>query len=135
MAKKITIDDFAAIDKKIDTINEEISEMIRLGASDDMIEKKYVQLGKAVIGKDLAEAQIKEDMNEDQIKAFDRLIKLNEKQKLLELRLSIMERELEETLSNKAKLDEIIADGERVLELVKKTINAVKDQSNATGML
>lgn len=129
MAKKLTFDDYIAIDKKIDVINDEISELISQGASDEVLDEKYVQLGKAVIGRDLVEERIKEDMNADQIKAFDNLVALNERQKILELRLKIMEKELDETLSNKAKLDETIADGERVLDLVEQTIKALESSS------
>lgn len=131
MAKKITYEDYTAIDRKIDVLNDEISDLIQQGASDEVLEEKYVQLGKAVIGRDLAEARLKEDMTEEEVKAFDKLIALNEKQKLLDLRLRIMEKELDETLATKAKLDETIADGERVLELVEKTIKAVESQSAA----
>ncbi|MBQ8967290.1 hypothetical protein [Ruminococcus sp.] len=133
MAKKITYEDFIAIDKKIDVINDEISELIQQGASDEVLEEKYIQLGKAVIGRDLAEARLKEDMTEEEKADFDKLISLYQRQKMLELRLSIMEKELDETMASKAQLDETIADGERVLELVEKTIRAVENQSSAVN--
>ncbi len=133
MAKKITYEDFIAIDKKIDLINEEISDLIQQGAPDEVLEEKYIQLGKAVIGKDLAEARLKEDMTEEEKANFDKLIELNQRQKMIELRLRIMEQELDETLATKAKLDETIADGERVLELVEKTIKAVENHSAASN--
>ena len=133
MAKKITYEDFIAIDKKIDLINEEISDLIQQGAPDEVLEEKYIQLGKAVIGKDLAEARLKEDMTEEEKANFDKLIELNQRQKMRELRLRIMEQELDETLATKAKLDETIADGERVLELVEKTIKAVENHSAASN--
>ena len=133
MAKKITYEDFIAIDKKIDLINEEISDLIQQGAPDEVLEEKYIQLGKAVIGKDLAEARLKEDMTDEEKANFDKLIELNQRQKMIELRLRIMEQELDETLATKAKLDETIADGERVLELVEKTIKAVENHSAASN--
>ena len=70
-------------------------------------------------------------MNDEQLAAFDDLIKLHERQRSLEYRLHYMENELEKMLDTKRRLDETLEYGERVLDLVEETIRKLDEQEAA----
>ncbi len=131
MNTNVTTDTYFKLDKIIYYMNDKITERISEGSTEEDLEEAYIELGKAVIQKDEVETQLRENMNDEQLAAFDDLIKLHERQRSLEYRLHYMENELEKMLDTKRRLDETLEYGERVLDLVEETIRKLDEQEAA----
>ena len=126
---EITADKYFGINDMIDQKNDEISIKQSQNVSEEDLEKDYVELGRMIIQRDLMEEKLREDMDEEQLKAFDRLIELNEKEKMLKRRQKIMEAELDEMLETKKRVDETIEYGERVMDMIENTIAKLEKQA------
>ena len=113
---EITADKYFAINDLIDQKNDEISIKKSQNVSEADLEKDYVTLGRMIIQRDLMEEKLKADMDEEQLKAFDRLIELNEKEKMLKRRQKIMEAELDEMLETKKRVEWLL-ENQKIREL------------------
>ena len=126
---EITADKYFGINDMIDQKNEEISIKLSQNVPEEDLDEDYVTLGRMIIQKDLMEEKLKADMDEEQLKAFDKLIELYEKEKMLKQRQKIMEAELDEMLETKKRVDETIEYGERVMDMIENTIEKKKKQA------
>ena len=130
MVNKITYDDLAIIDKRIESFCEEINEMEKNGASEDELNEKHAILGNAVIARDIAEERFMNDLSEEEREAYEEK-KAAKRLESLERRLELIEKQIEYNVRVKAELDETIANSERVIELIDKTIKAADNQTAA----